>query len=89
MDCKLKDSYPDRTGCKGGDLIRALKYLKETQSIASLEEYPYQAMGLPCRREEHYTNVLANKFTITSINRVGKKCELEFLYYHNYHCIIF
>ena len=81
MDCKFKDSYPDRTGCRGGDLFKALKYLKETQFIASLEEYPYQAMGLPCRREEH-TNVLANKFTITSINRVEKKCELEFLYYH-------
>ena len=79
MDCVVEDSYPNRTGCDRGNVYAGMKYLKEAQSIASTEEYPYQATGLPCRREEH-TNVLANKFTITSINRVGKKCELEFFY---------
>ncbi|XP_063685449.1 cathepsin L2-like [Bolinopsis microptera] len=71
MDCKRKDTYPDRTGCMGGHMFGAWKYLMEAQSLASTEEYPYQATGLPCRSEEH-TNALANKFTLTSIQRVKK-----------------
>ncbi|KAL7738276.1 hypothetical protein ACLKA6_006607 [Drosophila palustris] len=69
LDCSNRPPY-NNGGCKGGDYVRAFRYVQDNGGIDTESSYPYKAVQQPCRFDKRYVGA-----TVRGIVRIHPNSE--------------